>query len=161
MAVKANTLVPWPPWQLPACNPACVNLSHPGVLMGIVSFSHSPMLSVLLAPVHALVAMFAPVQGIAGANRLVPPAGARCASHQLALPFVTGDAAAHRPSARLVSSKAGRLSPTKSHVSRLKVVREFDSNVSPACAGRMVISGRMADVCAELERMAQREAAQR
>jgi hypothetical protein len=38
-------------------------------------------------------------------------------------------------------------------------VREFDANVGPACAGRMVISGRMADVCAELERMAQREAA--
>lgn len=43
--------------------------------------------------------------------------------------------------------------------SRLRVVREFDSNVSPSCAGRMVISGRMADVCAELDRMAQREAA--
>ncbi|MDP1740472.1 hypothetical protein [Polaromonas sp.] len=40
---------------------------------------------------------------------------------------------------------------------RLKVVREFEAGISPSCAGRMVISGRMADVCAELERMAQKE----
>ena len=44
--------------------------------------------------------------------------------------------------------------------SRLRVLREFEPGASPACAGRMVISGRMADVCAELERMtmAQRQA---
>jgi len=40
---------------------------------------------------------------------------------------------------------------------RLKVVREFEAGISPSCAGRMVISGRMADVCAELDRMAQNE----
>jgi hypothetical protein len=38
-------------------------------------------------------------------------------------------------------------------------VREFDSAISPQCAGRMVISGRMADVCAELDRMALQAAA--
>jgi len=41
--------------------------------------------------------------------------------------------------------------------SRLKIVRQFEPGVGPACAGRMVISGRMADVCAELDRMAERE----
>lgn len=41
--------------------------------------------------------------------------------------------------------------------SRLRVVREFDSAIAPDCAGRMVISGRMADVCAELDRMVLRE----
>ena len=40
----------------------------------------------------------------------------------------------------------------------LRVVRELDSAISPDCAGRMVISGRMADVCAELDRMALRAA---
>ena len=40
---------------------------------------------------------------------------------------------------------------------RLKVVREFDAGIGPSCAGRMVISGRMADVCAELDRMTQKE----
>ena len=40
----------------------------------------------------------------------------------------------------------------------LRVVRESDSALGAECAGRMVISGRMADVCAELERMALRTA---
>ena len=39
-------------------------------------------------------------------------------------------------------------------VSRLKVVREFEYGSNPLCAGRMMMSGRMGDVCAELERMA-------
>ena len=37
--------------------------------------------------------------------------------------------------------------------SRLKVVREFEYGSNPLCAGRMRMSGRMADICAELERM--------
>ncbi|MBI5279153.1 MAG: hypothetical protein HY854_22160 [Burkholderiales bacterium] len=43
----------------------------------------------------------------------------------------------------------------------LRVVRVFDGPRAAPCAGRMVISGRMADVCAELERLAAIEAAQR
>jgi hypothetical protein len=43
--------------------------------------------------------------------------------------------------------------------SRLRVLREFEPGSSPACAGRMVITGRMADVCAELERMSQTQRA--
>ena len=42
---------------------------------------------------------------------------------------------------------------------RLRVLREFEPGASPACAGRMVITGRMADVCAELERMSQTQRA--
>ena len=38
----------------------------------------------------------------------------------------------------------------------LRVVRESDSAIGAECAGRMVISGRMADVCADLDRMALR-----
>ena len=38
----------------------------------------------------------------------------------------------------------------------LRVVRESDAALGAECAGRMVISGRMADVCAELDRMALR-----
>ena len=41
----------------------------------------------------------------------------------------------------------------------LRVVRESDPAIGAECAGRMVISGRMADVCAELDRMALRAAA--
>ena len=43
--------------------------------------------------------------------------------------------------------------------SGLRVLREFEPGASPACAGRMVITGRMADVCAELERMSQTQRA--
>lgn len=39
----------------------------------------------------------------------------------------------------------------------LRVVRFVDAAHAPSNAGRMVISGRMADVCAELDRLAQRD----
>lgn len=120
--------------------------------MGIVSFSHSPLLSLLLAPVQALAAWFVPAQTRSG--RFSAPARAQRATGQLVLPFSSGAAAAPRE-----STQACKTRPQGPTPSRLRIVREFDANVGPACAGRMVISGRMADVCAELERMAQREAA--
>lgn len=36
---------------------------------------------------------------------------------------------------------------------RLRIFREYDRNVASHCAGRMVISGRMIDVCAEIDRL--------
>ena len=120
--------------------------------MGIVSFSHSPLLSLLLAPVQALAAWFVPAQ--TRSSRVSAPARAQPAPGQLVLPFSSGAAASRREAAL-----ANKARPQGSTPSRLRIVREFDANVGPACAGRMVISGRMADVCAELERMAQREAA--
>ncbi|MBK9571428.1 MAG: hypothetical protein IPO43_01320 [Rhodoferax sp.] len=41
----------------------------------------------------------------------------------------------------------------------LRVVRFLEAGQTPAQVGRMVISGRMSDVCAELDRLAAREAA--
>lgn len=41
----------------------------------------------------------------------------------------------------------------------LRVVRVMDAGQSHSSVGRMIISGRMADVCAELDRLAAREAA--
>ncbi len=41
----------------------------------------------------------------------------------------------------------------------LRVLRVMDTGNGPSSAGRMVISGRMADVCAELDRLAALEAA--
>ena len=40
----------------------------------------------------------------------------------------------------------------------LRVVREADAALQADCAGRMVMSGSIADICAELDRMAQRAA---
>ena len=41
----------------------------------------------------------------------------------------------------------------------LRVVRVLETGQAPAHAGRLMISGRMVDVCAELDRMAESEAA--
>ena len=41
----------------------------------------------------------------------------------------------------------------------LRVLRVVDSNMPRSSTGRLVISGRMADVCAELDRLVEREAA--
>ena len=41
----------------------------------------------------------------------------------------------------------------------LRVLRVVDSDMPRSSAGRLVISGRMADVCAELDRLVEREAA--
>lgn len=40
----------------------------------------------------------------------------------------------------------------------LRVIRVLEPNHVAANVGRMVISGRMADVCAELDRLADKEA---
>ena len=125
--------------------------------MQVVNFSHFSRLAPLLAPFNTLAAWL--VQP-ASTKRLVPPANAPLAHQRLTLPFARGGSA-HRKHAlvRVSSFKSTEFEPGNPAISRLKVVREHDAAVSPTCAGRMTISGRMADVCAELERMAQREAA--
>jgi len=53
--------------------------------------------------------------------------------------------------------------PSPSHVlghRPLRIVRVMEAGQTPTQVGRMVISGRMADVCAELDRLAACEAAQ-
>lgn len=41
----------------------------------------------------------------------------------------------------------------------LRIVRVLEANQAPSHVGRMLISGRMSEVCAELDRLAAREAA--
>lgn len=41
----------------------------------------------------------------------------------------------------------------------LRIVRVLEAGQTPAHVGRMLISGRMADVCAELDRLVARELA--
>ena len=59
-----------------------------------------------------------------------------------------------QPAARPAQLRMRRTRP-------LRVVRVVDAGQGRGGAGRMVISGRMADVCAELDRLAAREAQQR
>jgi hypothetical protein len=99
----------------------------------------------VLAPVQALAAFFMPVQ-------------AAHASHR---PLF------HMPSQRLASTQSIIQSTrTVAHsaigerpVSRLRVMREFEPGMARSHSGRMAISGRMSDVCAELDRIAQKETA--
>ncbi|MEY4155683.1 MAG: hypothetical protein RJB64_404 [Pseudomonadota bacterium] len=49
-----------------------------------------------------------------------------------------------------VANMAGHVEPIRP----LRVLRVFEAGQKPSHVGRMVISGRMADVCAELDRLA-------
>lgn len=117
--------------------------------MGIASFSPSlsvlrsasPGMSMVLAPVQALAAFFMPVQ-IAQAN-------------QRPLVHVPSPRLARDQNTRTMGQAAANVRP----VCRLKVMREFEPGMARSQSGRMVISGRMSDVCAELDRIAQKEAA--
>ena len=68
---------------------------------------------------------------------------------------------APRPSpepARPVRAPAQQRTIATERAKPLRVVRVLEPSASHAVAGRMVISGRMADVCAELDRLAALEA---
>ena len=133
--------------------------------MGIVSFSdhfsRMPVLSVLLAPLHTLAALFVPTNRASSSTLAHPAAKIPCSAADA--PFkVKVEQAKHSgiasPNTCQSPAKSTRTSHfSKTPVSRLKIVREFDPGIGRACAGRMTISGRMADVCAELDRMEQRE----
>ena len=52
-----------------------------------------------------------------------------------------------------VQSIAGHSIHFKPKQKALRVLRISEQGDAPSCAGRMVISGKMADVCAELDRL--------
>ena len=115
--------------------------------MGIASFS--PLFgrtvgsSMLSRPVQAIVSLFVPEHATLPHPRHVE--NRALAYRALALAKTSPDLPATKP-----VSKSDFDTP----VQRLKIVREFEAGSSRSCAGRLVISGRMADVCAELERLA-------
>jgi hypothetical protein len=112
--------------------------------MGILRFSHSSVFSRLAGPVQLMAAWFKPPRHIAGR------AGAVVSTHPpQEQPELAFDCDSPLRVKNVASGGSGSC--------RLKVIRPIDLGVSPGCAGRMVISGRMADVCAELERMARRD----
>jgi hypothetical protein len=134
--------------------------STPGVFMGIAVFSRSPLraplLSVLLSPLQALSTFLRPARPVPALPAFV--AAARCPAAGEAKNAIKTVAANARHT-KATSQKPCQTLAKATSPRRLKVVRELEAGASPSCAGRMVISGRMADVCAELDRMAQREAA--
>ncbi len=138
-------------------------------IMGMAIFSPTvsrpPMLTLLMAPLQDLFALF-------GSSHCKPlPAidratGTRCNATRApsrgttrAMDKASWRATSLPASAAAIGDTEKNVAPTAP--SRLRVVRAFDPGVAPSCAGRMVISGRMADVCAELDRMTQKEASTR
>ena len=102
--------------------------------MGIAVFAAAG----LFAPLHAMVGRIAAAQ-----RSFWRPAAVRGSSKFVASQQETTWTEGHFDSA-----------PSAANPSRpLRVVRMVERGHRPGAAGRMVISGRMADVCAELERM--------
>jgi hypothetical protein len=62
-------------------------------------------------------------------------------------PFAQAPSIAHLPKTHLLVKQRA-----------LRVLRVSEHGETPHCAGRMVISGRMSDVCAELDRLVELEA---
>ena len=130
--------------------------------MGIASssthFSGVSAWAAVMAPLQGLLSLFLPQQA-ASANVASLP---RHTSPHYSPHQATGHARSIDSSRWLRGNKQVSLNQVcnpahQPRISRLKIVRQFEPGVGPTCAGRMVISGRMADVCAELDRMAERE----
>ena len=101
-------------------------------------------------------------QGLSSLQRAVAPASAPVVRQaNRASVFSSGrPARANSPFHRAASASALAARPARPAISTpLRVVRLSEGGERPGAAGRMVISGRMADVCAELDRLAAREAA--
>ena len=100
-----------------------------------------PAFPFMLLPLQAIAAFFMPVQHEQVTYRTAV---------RSSLPQVSNK--------QRVNVQAIRIG-NKHTINRLKVVREFDPGIERSRAGRMVISGRIADVCAELDRIALQESA--
>ena len=93
---------------------------------------------------------------------LFTPSAARCTIPvvQTALQPITRSRAAARPTGQAITQALG---PSQAHGRAnkcpLRIIRVVEFGQAPMLTGRMMMSGRMADICAELDRMVEREAA--
>lgn len=117
--------------------------------MGLAAISITSTTDLLLAPWHALVGFFAPWQNDAARVATAQPGKPSAPGHEHGPVKASG---MNHP-----DSEPGAAMPVAHAGQRLRVLRVVDTACPPQSAGRMVISGRMADVCAELERMTQGE----
>ena len=68
--------------------------------------------------------------------------------------FATNSVATHAYPSRAQATIRSKSTSQAHQPTRLRVVRVMEAGQTPTQVGRMVISGRMADVCAELDRLA-------
>jgi hypothetical protein len=129
-----------------------------GVAMGIALFT----VSGLFSPLQAFMGwLSSPISADTGARRaggagVASPVARTATSHAVRPTSL----AASRPVACAIARPIARPHAASQSRRPLRVLRVVERNAAPASAGRMLISGRMADVCAELDRLAAKEAAQ-
>lgn len=102
----------------------------------------------MMAPLHSLLRWLLPSAAKSLRPRVAPPSqrvGAAPPVARAQAPWMTAGTMANQ-------SRAAVRRP-------LRVVRFLEAGQTPAEVGRMVITGHMSDVCAELDRLAAREAA--
>ena len=122
--------------------------------MATVSFSNIPVLSTLLTLLQTQLGLFG-TDTSASAPSIAPlKAVKKRKSRKLAL--VAGMHVSPAGKKDLLADSHVNFS-LRRPPAQLKIVRQFEPDISPLCAGRMTISGSMADVCAELDRMVERE----
>ncbi len=102
----------------------------------------------LAAPVQAIVHFFAPWQQQKATQ--LPQASAQMVANHFPHRAANSGLYAVPPAANTGTSHAQRC---------VRVLRVVDASCSDHSAGRMKISGRFSDVCAELDRLSQQEAA--
>jgi hypothetical protein len=120
------------------------------------------LLSLLIAPVQAVVLFFAPHAGTVKPSGVRMPVRANAGAWQSSAPRASS---VNAPSSSIFVHTSRTTYPrAKAHVSaktfsakpihRVRVVRNVDASLPADRAGRMVVSGRFADVCAELDKLA-------
>lgn len=116
--------------------------------MRVVSFLNTSMQPLLIAPPQILAPLIAKLKDAFGGK------GVAANDQHVHRPKLSTDAETKKSQA-MIDTIASQKSMSRRQTARrgLRIVREIDSEVGSDCAGRMVISGRMADVCAELDRM--------
>jgi hypothetical protein len=118
------------------------------------------LLSLLIAPVQAVVLFFAPHAAAGKPSGVRMPARAHAGAWQSSAPHTSfvnaasGNSFAHGGRATYPRNKA---SISAKPIHRVRVVRNIDTSLPADRAGRMVVSGRFADVCAELDKLASME----
>lgn len=124
--------------------------------MATVSFSNIPVLSTLLTLLQTQLGLFGTDTSASAPAPSIAPLKAVKKRKSRKLALVAGMHVSPAGKKDLLADSHVNFS-LRRPPAQLKIVRQFEPDISPLCAGRMTISGSMADVCAELDRMVERE----
>lgn len=141
--------------------------------MRIIGFSNASASPFWITPVQALAPWLSRIKDSLGHLTDLPPAQQEAEQErQRKVPpvrrepngtsaFTPGRVASNDPvftACPQAPRRQAPITPQSLQSPALRVVRESDAALKADCAGRMVMSGKIADICAELDRMALRAA---